>query len=114
MQKISLNGITIATTANDKTQKHIATELQAAASNTKNLMNVYEKIVINPQEEKVKVKAQELASKFNDQKSIKYYYGVCWKYPFAIIDRLAGTALELGKNPGAYFCSLVKKELDHA
>lgn len=107
MQKISLNGITIAATANDKTQKHIA-----AATNKQK--SVYEKIVINPQEEKVKVKAQELASKFNDQKSIKYYYGVCWKYPFAIIDRLAGTALELGKNPGAYFCSLVKKELDHA
>lgn len=64
--------------------------------------------------DKIDYLANQLANKLGDQEGIKFYYKVCWEFPFPVLERLAATAVELGRNPGAYFNALVQKELINA
>lgn len=69
---------------------------------------------VSEEKNRIDTLALRLANKLNDIEGIKYYYKVCWAYPYPILERLAATAIELGRNPGAYFNALVKKELENA
>ncbi len=58
-------------------------------------------------------KATLLVEKFKSPSSYKFYCKAAYLLPQGTIDRLSTTALEKGKNPGAYFNCLVNKELSN-
>ncbi len=64
-------------------------------------------------EEKI---ASYLSDKLNaeDEISLKYYRILAHHLTKPQIDRLVGTAVELGRNPARYFCVISKIELEKA
>ncbi|MDB5422553.1 MAG: hypothetical protein JWR59_2500 [Brevundimonas sp.] len=54
--------------------------------------------------------ANYLVDKFQSPEFENFFLKVAWRLDKGTIDRLVGTAFELGKNPRAYFITLVKKE----
>lgn len=54
--------------------------------------------------------ADYLVDKFQSPEFRPLFLKVAWRLDQGTIDRLVGTSFELGKNPRAYFISLVKRE----
>jgi hypothetical protein len=59
---------------------------------------------------KTEIIADSLVEKFNEPQSRKFFLKVAWRLDKNLINRLSGLALEVGKNPGAYFVTCCKKE----
>lgn len=59
----------------------------------------------------VRKRATLIADKLNDQKSINFYYKVCWQLPENIIWNNLEQA-QGGKNPRAYFTFLCKLSME--
>lgn len=57
--------------------------------------------------------ADNLVKKFESPEYKPLFLKVAWRLPEDTINRHAATAQELGKNPRAYFISLVKREKDY-
>lgn len=58
----------------------------------------------------VRARANTLADKLNDHKSINFYYKICWYLPENVIWRNLEQA-QGGNNPRAYFTFLCKLEM---
>lgn len=54
--------------------------------------------------------AAYLVEKFRSPEHRNFFLKVAWRLDRGTIDRLVGTAFELGKNPRAYFITLVKRD----
>lgn len=54
--------------------------------------------------------AAYLVDKFKSPEFRPFFLKVAWRLDRGTIDRLVGTAFELGNNPRAYFITLVKRE----
>ncbi len=55
--------------------------------------------------------ADRLVSEFDSELSRPFYCKCAWNLPAPIIERLMGEAKEMGKNPGALFNHLARKEM---
>jgi hypothetical protein len=68
----------------------------------------------NPRIEKTQESTEKIADylvdKFQSPEYKNLFLKVAWRLDKGTIDRLVGTAFELGKNKRAYFIALVKKE----
>lgn len=49
----------------------------------------------------------------SSDQSLPFYLKCAWRLPKARIDWMVGTAVEMGRNPGAYFNHLATKELQN-
>lgn len=54
--------------------------------------------------------ANYLVDKFSSPEFKPFFLKVAWRVDKNTVDRLVGTSFELGKNPRAYFITLIKKE----
>jgi hypothetical protein len=76
--------------------------------------DVKDKLPRNPRSQKETDQIAEwLVQKFKSPKHRPFFLKVAWRLPRGLIEKHAATALELGKNPRAYFISLVKGEKDY-
>lgn len=64
-------------------------------------------------QKETEVIAEYLVEKFKSPDYRNLFLKVAWRLDGGTIDRLVGTAFELGKNPRAYFISLVKREKNY-
>lgn len=76
---------------------------------TKDIKNNLDPRIPRSQKE-TEVLADDLVKKFNSPEYRPLFLKVAWRLDRDTINKLVTTAFELGKNPRAYFITLVKRE----